>query len=167
MPAGGQCSAKRLHCHRIRPSATITNGFTPQALSSSIMSTESSHFPAVSDVSRDQGFYPMLPNQGTFFLRVGGGLIPAGGEKQPPIKRTRRPIGHRVNTDPDRRRYRPCPGCLKYCLATPGEADPSVTNPVSSTTQASGSMRSIALVARAFLTGSTSQGEVETNCWSR
>lgn len=55
----------------------------------------------MSDVSGDQGFCSTLVNQGPFFFSIGGGLIPAGGKKQPPIQWTRRHIGYRVDADPD------------------------------------------------------------------
>lgn len=56
------------------------------------------------------------------------------------------------------------PSVPEYCRATPGEAVPSLGNPVSSTTHASGPTTSTALAARRSRTGSTSHVEEETNC---
>src|SRR3954452_12868112 len=49
------------------------------------------------------------------------------------------------------------PNVPEYCRATPGEATPSLTNPVSSTTHASGAITATALRASRARTGSTAQ----------
>jgi hypothetical protein len=58
------------------------------------------------------------------------------------------------------------PSVPEYCRATPGEAVPSLTNPVSSTTHASGAITSTARRASRSRTGSTAQVDDETNCCS-
>ena len=56
------------------------------------------------------------------------------------------------------------PSVPEYCRATPGEAVPSLTNPGSSTTHATGSITSTARAASRRRTGSTAQVEEERNC---
>src|SRR3954454_20326507 len=53
------------------------------------------------------------------------------------------------------------PSVPEYCRATPGEAVPSLRQPVSSTTHASGAITSIARRASRSRTGSTAQVEDE------
>ena len=58
------------------------------------------------------------------------------------------------------------PSVPEYCRATPGEAVPSLTKPVSSTTQASGAITATARRASRWRTGSTAQVDDVTNCCS-
>jgi hypothetical protein len=58
------------------------------------------------------------------------------------------------------------PSVPEYCRATPGEAVPSLTNPVSSTTHASGSITVTARRASRSRTGFTAQVDDVTNCCS-
>src|SRR4051812_4727024 len=58
------------------------------------------------------------------------------------------------------------PSVPEYCRATPGEAVPSLTKPVSSTTQASGAITATARRASRSRTGCTAQVDDETNCCS-
>lgn len=59
------------------------------------------------------------------------------------------------------------PKVPESCRATHGEASPSLANPVSSITHASGVIRSHALRDSVFRTGTGSHGEVVTNCCRR
>jgi hypothetical protein len=58
------------------------------------------------------------------------------------------------------------PSVPEYCRATPGEARPSLGNPVSSITQASAAITATARRASRSRTGSTTQVEEQTNCCS-
>ena len=59
------------------------------------------------------------------------------------------------------------PKVPEYCRATHADAVPSLACPVSSMTHACGSITPIANRANVFRTGTTSHGELVTNCCSR
>lgn len=97
---------------------------------------------------------------------VGVPLVPALWHVQSPIQRRRSRIGGGVHADRDLT-VADLAQVPEYWRVTHGEASPSLTNPVSSITHASGSIRARALRESVLRTGSTSHGELVTICCNR
>lgn len=122
-------------------------------------------FLPVPDVVRARAAGPSASDLRRGLLVVGLGLIPGLGQEQPPVHRGGGPVGDRVHADPDLA-LAPLAQRPQYIRATPGDAVPSLGNPVSSIASASGSTKSPAHTANRRRTSTWSQVEVVTNCWS-
>src|SRR5205085_2020984 len=92
-------------------------------------------------------------------------VIPAGRQEQPPVQ-GQEAVSVTAQIDTPIWQLPTLPSVPEYCRATPGEAVPSLTKPVSSTTHACGAITSIARRASRCRTGSTAQVEEERNCCS-